>query len=435
MKNYFRVLAFVALVPVMGLAQSAVDADVNAELERLYQEQAQKNAQSAPAQGSGASTPGTQVNVSVQAQPQVTTNQTATQTAPAVVAPAAAATAPQTVMQTAAQEVEVQKQATTLVQSTPLVESKAEALRRARQDAELSTEQTIVEKLEESRMEDERRRAEILFGNKFGEINNKAEAKTEQAAVVTTEINGNNNQITPVVVQEAAPVAVAPVEVKQEEKVDNREAIRSEVTAALAEMKPAQEEVKPEDKTYFSALAGMGEYPDVANVKGQYSVGVSAGRRIKDRILVEGSFQYTNFEVEQIFVQGGCYGYQCFPVITDLNQYNMGLTAKYQLLGGTFRPTVGGTMSYTYRTYADKQFSVGNGTASSHAFDLGLTTGLDLELTPTFALGLDYRYMWNLSYRVDNSLKSSFVSPQVANAYPIEELNYWLLSVVGRVSF
>jgi hypothetical protein len=60
---------------------------------------------------------------------------------------------------------------------------------------------------------------------------------------------------------------------------------------------------------------------------------------------------------------------------------------------------------------------------------------MDLEFTPTFSLGMDFKYMWNLSYRVDNSLQSSFVNPQVANAYPIEELNYWLLSVVGRVSF
>ena len=56
------------------------------------------------------------------------------------------------------------QQPTTIVEAQPVQESRAELMRKARQNAEVSTEQKIVEKLEESRLREEQqpRRAERL---------------------------------------------------------------------------------------------------------------------------------------------------------------------------------------------------------------------------------------------------------------------------------
>ena len=94
------------------------------------------------------------------------------------------------------------KQPTTVIEASPLTESKAETIRKARQDAELATEQTIVEKLEMSRMEDEKRRAEVLFGDKFNSLN------------AAAQISGNNNTVNQTnTVVETQQAVVAPVEV------------------------------------------------------------------------------------------------------------------------------------------------------------------------------------------------------------------------------
>ncbi|MBK8201019.1 MAG: hypothetical protein IPK68_01385 [Bdellovibrionales bacterium] len=58
-----------------------------------------------------------------------------------------------------------QQQPTTYVEATPSPESRTEQFRRARQDAEANTEKILSEKLEESRLVDERRRLEKILGN------------------------------------------------------------------------------------------------------------------------------------------------------------------------------------------------------------------------------------------------------------------------------
>jgi hypothetical protein len=59
------------------------------------------------------------------------------------------------------------QQPTTVVEASPVVESKAEVLRKQRQNAELATEQKIVEKLEDSRLQEEKARADRLFGDRL----------------------------------------------------------------------------------------------------------------------------------------------------------------------------------------------------------------------------------------------------------------------------
>lgn len=435
MKNKLKLLAFAALLPVAALAQASLDEEVNAELDRMYQAQGQQKT-------------GPAVQVNVQAQPTVSTSQLNNQSANQGAA--------QTAGQNQAQNngmLQVQKQPTTYIEAAPLVESQAERIRKSRQDAEISTEQKIVEKLEQSRLEDEKRRAEVLFGDKFNTLmnQNQVQQPAVHPAPVVPVMQAPAPAPVPVVVQEQ-PVEPTPTtivireEPKEDEEKLDREAVRSEVSAALAELQTTQQAPVVEEykqKSYISLLAGSGEYPDAVNVKGQYSMGVAIGRKFTDRLMAEGSFQYSNYQVEQPaqYGNGGCVpnyygGCDYYPRITDMNQYGTAALVKYQLLGGALRPELGGLMSYTYRTFTDKQFALTDATVSSQALDFGVMVGASLELTESFALGLDYRYMWNMSNKVDgNSLQKSSLYRPNTNYTPIEELSYYNLSVVGRATF
>lgn len=426
MKTTLKRLAIMALMPVAVMAQANLDAEVNAELDKMYKEQSQKAGANAAQASQANNAP--QVQVNVQAQPTVTTSQNATQ--------GAAQTATQEAAIAQIQE-QVVKQPTTVIEAAPLTESNAERLRKARQDAELATEATIVEKLEQSRLEDEKRRSEILFGDRFNTIvngnnNTVVQQQQEQAVVAPAAPAVVAAEQTAVV---ATPVVVAPVVEEKKEEL-SKDAIRGEVNAALAELK-AQEE-KPKSSTYFGAILGVGEYPDAVNVKPQYAIGLSFGKKFDDRLVVEGAFVYSNYQVEQR--DGGCvvdmYGYtECYPRITSMDQYSGQGLVKYQVLGGTIRPEIGAVAAYTYRTFSDTQFAISDAEASSHALDLGLMTGASVELTEKFSLGLDFRYMWNLTNRVNSGFQKSYVEPYLKTDTPIEKMSYYTLSVMGRASF
>lgn len=346
MKNvYKKTLVIMAMLPLVAMAQSSFDDEVNAELDKLY---TQKSAQSANVNA---------LQGSAQA-PSAPTQQVQTQLVQQQVI-----AAPQ-----AAQAVQVQP--TTTIEATPLMESRAELIRKARQDAELTTEQKIVEKLEQSRMEDEKRRADVLFGEKFNSINSPAPAPTAPVAVATPA-----PAPAPVVVTEpvAAPIVptqvVAPVVIETEDKID-KETVRSEISAALSDLKKQDE--KPKAKSYFSVLAGTGDYPDAVNVKGQYALGFAVGKQMNERMLVEGTFLYSNYQVEQ--KEAFYYNYDLYHRITEMDQYSIGMAAKYQLLDGAVHPVVGALMAYTYRSFTDSQFAIYADSSTSHALDLGLLT-------------------------------------------------------------
>ena len=304
----------------------------------------------------------------------------------------------------------IQEQPTTIIEDSPLSMSSAERRRRDRQSLELQTESRIVEKLEEARMEDERRRSERLFNQSFG--------------------SGDHSQPAPQQVQVIqAPVAapVAPVEaVKPEPKVS----VKEEIRAALEEMKP-KEEAKPTEY-YIQGLVGMGNYPDAVNVRGNVSTGFSVGIVTPERIVAEGTFQYSEFDIETM---NPGYSYATPPFKT-LSQYNFSAAMKYQLFSGRVRPVVGAVAGYTYRSYRDQQtyyYSTNAGNVSTNAFDVGGLVGLDVQLTNSFSIGVDLRYMKNIAYRENSDYQRSFVYQRVGKA--VEELDYYMSSLVARFMF
>lgn len=322
----------------------------------------------------------------------------------------------------------VQKQATTYVQDTPLKESRAEQIRKSRQDAEVETENRIVEKLEQSRMEDEKKRANVLFGDKFNQLNNNQNSNSESQAQAPAPAAAAQPPV--VVLQQAAP------------KDDTRELIREELRSA----KIAEEEIKPEpvQSKYMAVLVGMSDFPDAKNVQGNASLGVAFGTKYDDTLIVEGTFNYSSFQVEQLnnyyiqptyFATSYANSYNGSRLV-DVNQYSGALAAKVQMFSGLVKPVVGGVMQYSYRTYswAEEYLNVSDESANSYALDVGLLGGVDLEFSPKFTLGFDYRYMFNMANKTSAPSSSQYYySPTVGT--PLDKLQYWTMSLVGRVSF
>ncbi len=362
------------LPPSLSFAQSSVNsAELNQELEKLYKEK----------QASGTSAPAPQQQIQVQI-------------------------------------VEAQKQPVTVIEDSPLSESKADQLRKSRQEAELYTEQTIVEKLEQSRIEDEKRRAEALFGDR---LNKKEEAPAQVVAPVAL----------PPVVVPAQPVVVAPavVEAAPAAEVLTKEDLKSELKMALEEAKAAQPEVI-KDKTFVSVMAGTGDYADVANVRSQYAAGFALGREFQNRIQVEGTFGYSKYEVEQI---ADFFYNPFFPRMTEVSQYNLGVGARYKLLTGMFQPMIGGLMSYTQREYKDTQFTTNRNDYNSTAIDLGLNISTDIMLSEKMSLFLDYKYIKNISSQNRDAYQASFVNVANSNVKPLERLDYTILTLGLKTTF
>ncbi|MEK6774913.1 MAG: hypothetical protein AABY64_13305 [Bdellovibrionota bacterium] len=375
MKKY--IFLAVMSLPVVGFTQNtAVDQDVDQELNQLYSQDGAQGASSGRGRLGGNST------VSVNTQVQV----------------------PQ-----------VQKQPLTVVQASPMTESRADQMRKMRQETELGTETKIVEKLEQSRMEDEKRRANALFGDKF----NTSGAEQPQAQVI----------------------APPPVQVIQAPKENTREIIREELSAA---MKVEEEtEATPIEQKYFAALVGITEIPDATNVRGNYSLGATFGTKFDNAYEVEGTFIASNLTMNPVYYSG-----MVAPNM-DINAYTAAVAVKYLFFSGMVKPLLGGLAQYTYRTYtwnnsnsgyygSSPYYGGGGGgynnndsKTNSHAIDLGLVVGADIDFNSKFSLGLDYRYLFNVSSQRNNN---AFVyQPFYGRA--LETMNSYVMSLSAKVNF
>ena len=312
------------------------------------------------------------------------------------------------------QHQQVQQQPVTNVEATPLTDSRASQLRRARQDAEVQTEQKIVEKLEQSRLQDEKDRAQRLFGNKLE--NNNLQNQQPLAPA---------NQTVQVIPQEPQ---------KQEPSLDE---VKEEIISSMrAELAPVEEE-KPESQTYISGTIGIAEYQDAINVESNEAMGLSIGTRLDDKFIVEGSFIYSNHYVDQVN-----YRYSSSFVYDDLDQYNFIAAAKYAPRFGRFSPHVGALVSYTHRKYAEvnmnnrysRQTSYVSEESETDAFDWGISMGVDVHLSDNFIIGAEYRYITNLTSKSDSRFLDDYYSYYNVGT-PLEEFDYSTFGIVGKVTF
>ncbi len=325
------------------------------------------------------------------------------------------------------QQQTVIQQPTTYVEAAPLAESRADQMRKQRQDVEVQTEQKIVEKLEESRLKDEKDRADRLFGNRLNDV--------VQDAPPTY-------QSTQPVQQVVTPVYAAPapqVEVIQETKSQDLDGMKAEIIQSIKELKEEEEvEEAPQAQFYISGSLGTVGYMDASNIDGNFGSGFSVGTLLPNNVSVEAAFMYSNYYVQE---------YWKFNPFKEMDQYNVGLAVKYNLPLNMFRPYAGAMVNYTYRKYSDRvvsnpygynqynnQGSNFNSEANSNAVDMGLIIGLDVDISSGIAVGAEYRYSMNMINKTNNDIfRQDYLAP--GNTSPVEELSYDSLMLTGKIKF
>ena len=311
-------------------------------------------------------------------------------------------------------QAQIQEQPASLVQDAPLKNSAAESMRKQRHGAEDATEDGIVQALEKARLDDEVRRRE-RFNSAIAPVESSAPPAAPQYAPVQPV---QTQQVVPVVI--AAPQAKIETPAVEKEEKEEKVDIKSEIRAALQENESAK---KPaQTRNYISALAGQGAYPDVINVKGNGAVGVALGLVTPEGVVAEGSFLYGSYDLENLFT--------AYTRITTMKQFNFAGALKYQLLSGRIRPSLGGVAGYTRRSYSEDQAT---DFLTSDALDAGVVGGVDISLTDSLSIGLDMRYLWNISYKQNSQNTRSFVYQGGAN--PVEALQYYTAALAAKFTF
>lgn len=293
--------------------------------------------------------------------------------------------------------------ATAEVQATPLVNSKAQSLRRAREGLEVETEQKIVEKLEESRIRDEQRRSERIFGNKLDSL-----ADEEAAAVAPVKKEPE------VIYVERAPEP-APVPMEHESIIAQEVSISQQITP---------EPLAAPTRVFLAADVGAAEYPDILNIQGKIASGVGLGVELPNRFVVEGRFRYSNYDLEKLSLKGESEGFR------DVRQYNFGVGLNYKFLDSTFTPKVGTSLNYVARSISEDVGKIVHDTTHSTGIDLGLMAGLDMDINQGFAMGLDFNYFTNLSTRREGE---SLINPSAITH--MEDFDYYMLTLSGKFFF
>jgi outer membrane protein W len=332
---------------------------------------------------------------------------------------------------------QAQVQPSTTIEAAAVRESRAEQMRKQREEIERQTENKLIERLEDDRVLSEKERADRLFTPRPSPtpaaVVPAAAASSSAAAVVTGDgaaaaasSSAGAANLTPVATP--APAPAAPVIVQSSSSAtSSKEPEVTVVGGYYDDLKPVEEA-----KTKFSVggLGGIGSYPSVGNVTGAYAAGVVAEMQFADRLGLEGAFVFSSFDIRN---DNACIACGQSLIVT-LNQMNFTLGLKYHILPGRISPVVGVLAGYTRRSYSDRVSwnTSANSIRGSNAFDGGFMAGVDIQATPSLTVGADIRYLTNISYRTDDPLAYGFGGPTFGS--PIEGLSYYFAGLNLKLS-
>lgn len=304
---------------------------------------------------------------------------------------------------------------------------RANHLRKTRKDMEVGTEQKMIEKIEFSRIEDERRRAERLFGNRLNNTVQQAPQQQEPQVII--------------VEKEAQP---APQPIVVQEKVIQQQVVHEEAAhVGGGSLLGTWSDNSWKKEAYIAPIIGTSEYGDSINTTGNTAMGVAVGTRVNGGIGVEASFIYSDYELEDFDSVAVDVDGRLVPALKDVQQYNFNIGLKYSMDFQMISPFVGALGSYTFREYEGPTSISSSGTASSNAFDAGLNIGVDVKVTPKFTVSAEYRWMTNVTFdrnddqNVNGATGSSFVFRRALQAQrkPLEEIDYQMILLSGKLSF
>lgn len=291
--------------------------------------------------------------------------------------------------------------------------ARANEIRRARKDMEVGTEQKMIEKIEWSRIEDEKDRNDRLFGNRLdkkhdnyaSDYQNQYQQSQKEVVVVEKPV------------YQTAP-APSPVVYKEEIKEVYEE-----------------KSLLSDSKSYLSPSVGWLTYPSAVNVDSATNFGIAMGTQFSSGVSIEGGLTYGTFKMEDYDVST----YFGQPGQKEVNQYGINTAVKYNFTMGRISPNLGAILGYTYRDYTEKR-AFDAGTTSSSAVDAGISAGVDFKLTSALSLGVEYRMMknvWNDREDRTNNLASTMYRPYSVNQHreKLEAIGSQQFGVNAKFSF
>jgi outer membrane protein W len=327
-----------------------------------------------------------------------------------------------------------QAQPATVVEAAPAVESKAESLRKARQGAEVNTEQKIVEKLEESRLKEEQDRADRLFGNKLD-----TPAPAPAPAVVAPAPMVAPAPVVAEDKKEPAHVTIEKVEIVQ--PAPAVAAVKDEGDTAEGQSKAKvddQEKPVSSNRPSVSILAGGMNY-NANNVSTNYAIGLGIGTIVDEHYGIEANFLYSNHAIQDPYWGSNS------PLFKELDQYNIGVAAKYYILTGKLKPYVGAGIDYVYREYQNRvrngywggnNLNYDRDHQTTDAINGSLLAGVDFDLNQSWTIGVNFQYSKNL-VDINKFDRASYYTYNYIpdGTRPLEEIDYTAFQVVGKYSF
>ena len=175
---------------------------------------------------------------------------------------------------------------------------------------------------------------------------------------------------------------------------------------------PAAKRFEDEVRVYISGGAGVSVFSGVDNISNGLNAGVNIGAKFPANFLFEVGFSYSDFKLDNY------YGYSYSParyltraatqnsqcIDCRIKEYAGILNVKYHLFNLSLRPFAGISGIYRYRTYEDDYYkSYSRYNSSSHGLDMGPNVGVDFALSSQFMVGVEFKYMINLTNSVSDS--------------------------------
>lgn len=309
------------------------------------------------------------------------------------------------------------------VTDSPISETYATELRKSRQDAEVQTEQKIVEKLESARLRDEQDRYNRLFG------------KAQKQTTVTVADAGKQTVVAPIHVDSSDIYA----------------------TAAL-------EKDTSNDRVYIGLMVGhiANLNQQIVNFNTSGSFGVSFGIKNEGGLMIESSLYYSLHRLAPMdnLFQNNLYNFNG-AMFSDIRHLTGVLSVMYSPFSSRVQPYAGISATYNLWMYnhnntfnpvnlisfncqVSYQFCAA-GFYRTNSIDVGVSTGVDLKLNDKMEVGfnllLNVLNVYNNHSRMYNSyfMNSMFygMNGLFAATAPIslEESNWLIASINAKFHF
>lgn len=290
-------------------------------------------------------------------------------------------------------------------------------LRGERNRQEAKNEQTLMEKLEESRMEDEKSRLRRLF--KIRQYNQRRSQEMSETGWGSSESNEmmveNEFEYAPQKVAQQAPVVNVIV---PDSAVKADVALNSSATATSTE----RVSTRSKGDLYLKGMIGLGDYRAAENATGVSSWGVSVGKQLDTKLSFEIGLFRTAYEVND--PNAAAY---LNDNLRDLTQYNLTGALGYKLMQrDQFGLNLRAGLSYVRRD-SDSANYPGAQRVRSNTIDGLIGAEADVEIAQNISVtaGLDYY----------TNLINDIASTNSEIADRVEKRDYFVFGVGLKLNF